>query len=487
MNPNLVFADLPYNCPLLSGFDVAAIEYPPDRLNGKCIIRYGGMYSDMSLQVNLKDGKKEGEGLVIRRDGTPYMSLQFIHDSLDGEVKKFDEYSSVILKGSLKNGKEASVFTEYDKEGKIIWMGYYTDGYRCITLTKSERMAGYYQEKSRTGELLGLSHYNEAKICRDGPSYEYKNGRVSRVCTYRDGMFERVVMEMNGTILIEYSENGKKMYEGGFSGSVEKGFKRSGKGTEYAGDGETAVYIGDWEKGQRNGFGVEYQDHQSVFRGYWKNGKKKGTKEQKLLGPKKSNRCKCALCVCWLLIIVVVLLAILLITVAIVWKSTSEVTITSCRQLESLSKRQNLFRTVVIDSELDCSSFDLSNFVTLQALEVGENSMGTVRSFQLEGMESLETIVIGKKSFSFAKDYDSVEESTRSDGIYRVNNCRKLKTIKLGDFAFADYRTFDVSNLPSLESIQFGESSFHWGSLALASLIGCEVRRRFSAAPYCKV
>lgn len=144
MSSNIIFSDIPVNCPLLSGFEAATVEYPPDRLNGKCTIHYGGMYSDMCLQVNLRDGKKEGEGLILRKNGTPYMSLQFIHDSIEGEVKRFDEFNSVILKGNVKDGKETGVFTEYDKEGKIIWMGYYMDGYQYITMTKSTKMPGYY-------------------------------------------------------------------------------------------------------------------------------------------------------------------------------------------------------------------------------------------------------------------------------------------------------------------------------------------------------
>ena len=472
MSSNIIFSDIPVNCPLLSGFEAATVEYPPDRLNGKCTIHYGGMYSDMCLQVNLRDGKKEGEGLILRKNGTPYMSLQFIHDSIEGEVKRFDEFNSVILKGNVKDGKETGVFTEYDKEGKIIWMGYYMDGYQYITMTKFTKMPGYYEEKSRAGDLMGVSHYDETKLIRDGLSYEYKNGKVHRVCMYSNGSFVRVVMEMSGPTLTEYDDNGKKKYEGGFAGSAEKGFTREGKGTEFACDGETAVYVGDWQKGRRNGFGVEYQDHQAVFRGYWKNGRKKGMKEQKLLVPAKQSQFHCPSCGCWPLIIIGVLLVILLVMVIIVRKSTAEVTVSSCDQLESISGKQNWFRKVALDSGLDCASFDLSLFASLQTLEVGENSLKRIRRFQLQGMKKLETLDVGKRSFTYAKNYDAVEATIRSDGVFRLNNCPKLKTVKLGDFAFADYHSFEMTNLPSLQKIQFGESNFHWGSLTLASLIG---------------
>ena len=469
-----------YNCSLLSGFEVATVEYPPDRLNGKCIVRYGGAHSDMSLQVNLQDGKKEGEGLILRDNGTPFMSLQFVHDSLDGEVKQFDESGSLILKGSLKNGKELDVFTEYDG-GKIIWMGFYIYGHRHITLTKSERMDGYYEERSRTGELIGLSHFDVIKVCRDGLSYKFKDGKVSRVCTYRDGVFERVVMEMNGDTLVEYDESGNKIYEGGFSGSVETGFRRDERRTRPAGDGDATMYNGGANSQQT--IDIESQDSPSTFQGFWKNAVE-GVKGMKVLSLKKGGSFKWPSWGNWALIAVVVLVVIIVIISASSRKSTPEVTVTSCKQWESISKKRNSYQKVVIDSKLDCSSFDLSKFKSLQTLEVGDNCMEPVRSFQLDGMESLETIVIGKKSFTIAKDLEMAESSNRTDGVFRVNNCPKLKIVKLNTYAFADYRTFEISNLPSLESIQFGDSSFHWGtSMTLASLIGCEVRRRFPAAP----
>lgn len=472
MSSNIIFSDIPVNCPLLSGFEAATVEYPPDRLNGKCTIHYGGMYSDMCLQVNLRDGKKEGEGLILRKNGTPYMSLQFIHDSIEGEVKRFDEFNSVILKGNVKDGKETGVFTEYDKEGKIIWMGYYMDGYQYITMTKSTKMPGYYEEKSRAGDLMGVSHYDETKLIRDGLSYEYKNGKVHRVCMYSNGSFVRVVMEMSGPTLTEYDDNGKKKYEGGFAGSAEKGFTREGKGTEFACDGETGSLRRRLAEGPTKRLRCGVSGPPSSVPRLLEEREEEGDEGAETARSRETESVSLSVSGCWPLIIIGVLLVILLVTVIIVRKSTAEVTVSSCDQLESISGKQNWFRKVALDSGLDCASFDLSLFGSLQTLEVGENSLKRIRRFQLQGMKKLETLDVGKRSFTYAKNYDAVEATIRSDGVFRLNNCPKLKTVKLGDFAFADYHSFEMTNLPSLQKIQFGESNFHWGSLTLASLIG---------------
>ena len=41
------------------------------------------------------------------------------------------------------------------------------------------------------------------------------------------------------------------------------------------------MYIGEWGKGKRNGFGVEYKNHKAVFSGNWKNGEYNGNKKKK--------------------------------------------------------------------------------------------------------------------------------------------------------------------------------------------------------------
>ena len=55
--------------------------------------------------------------------------------------------------------------------------------------------------------------------------------------------------------------------------------------------------------------------------------------------------------------------------------------------------------------------------------------------------------------------------SYRVDGVYRNKNCLKLKSIRIGARSFNDYYTFDLVNLPSLQSIVIGASCFEHASL----------------------
>ena len=84
---------------------------------------------------------------------------------------------------------------------------------------------------------------------------------------------------------------------------------------------------------------------------------------------------------------------------------------------------------------------------------IGEKCFGKVRVFEVDRLDELESVVIGKKSFRFGYD-------ERNDGLYRVVDCPKLNSIQIGDWSFYDYHSFELSNLPSLQSIDIGRYCF---------------------------
>ena len=104
-------------------------------------------------------------------------------------------------------------------------------------------------------------------------------------------------------------------------------------------------------------------------------------------------------------------------------------------------------------------------FHSLKRIVIGDNCFGQVRLFELNGLGGLESIVIGKECFRIGED-------ERSDGSCRIVNCPKLKSIQIGDKSYYDYLSFELSNLPSLQSIITGEWCFRWApSFSLTSSI----------------
>ena len=109
------------------------------------------------------------------------------------------------------------------------------------------------------------------------------------------------------------------------------------------------------------------------------------------------------------------------------------------------------------------ASFNISNNGVLKSIVIGDNCFGKVRVFDLNGLSELESVVIGQKSFRIS-DYE------RNDGSYRIVNCPKLASIQIGYESIQDYHSFELRNLPSLQSIVLGDRCFNW--VPLFSLTG---------------
>ena len=111
-------------------------------------------------------------------------------------------------------------------------------------------------------------------------------------------------------------------------------------------------------------------------------------------------------------------------------------------------------------------SVSIANNQKLKRIVIGDNCFGKVREFELNGLDELESVVVGQKSFRIGGD-------ERSDGSYRIVNCPKLKSIQIGNESFTDYHSFELNNLPSLQSIDMGNwGCFYWTpSFSLTSVI----------------
>ena len=132
-----------------------------------------------------------------------------------------------------------------------------------------------------------------------------------------------------------------------------------------------------------------------------------------------------------------------------------------------------LFDGRTIDSFTECVTIPDHSFVatpslllgywlrSLKCLTIGDDSFTMVRDLSLDGLQELESIVIGKNCFAFTKNWDDVRGSLRTDGSCRIVNNPKIKSIRIGDYSFSDYHTLTMGNLPSLQSVDIGEMCFY--------------------------
>ena len=116
------------------------------------------------------------------------------------------------------------------------------------------------------------------------------------------------------------------------------------------------------------------------------------------------------------------------------------------------------------------TALDLSLFSNLKVFEVGDYSFSFVNEVNLIGLNQLERVLIGKKSFTKKKN-DWEYNSTRH---FYLKNCERMRELKIGRYSFNDYAVCEIENVPSLEVIEMGELNegswnFYYASLELKS------------------
>ena len=121
------------------------------------------------------------------------------------------------------------------------------------------------------------------------------------------------------------------------------------------------------------------------------------------------------------------------------------------------------------DSEL--SVLDLSRFVNLRELKVGDDCFENVKEMGLIGLSQLERVEIGKNCFTKKKNGIGNDPNRH----FYVKNCERLKELKIGCYSFSDYSVCVIENAPSLEVIEMGELNewswnFYYASLELKSV-----------------
>ena len=215
---------------------------------------------------------------------------------------------------------------------------------------------------------------------------------------------------------ILYNEEGQKEYEGFMLDGVKTGY-----GIDYYSDIARVKYDGCYHNTNRFGRGVLYDRKGSIeYQGLWKN--------DVPCSPQFDG------------------------------KTIDNLT-------ESIDIPEVSFR--------ELESFVLHSFLqSLNQVVIGNNCFHSVRLFELNGLNELECIVIGERSFTCVKTEDNCDNHIRADGACRIVNCPSLKSIQIDDSSFPNYNSFELSNLPSLESIQIREECFQWApTFSLTSFV----------------
>ena len=99
------------------------------------------------------------------------------------------------------------------------------------------------------------------------------------------------------------------------------------------------------------------------------------------------------------------------------------------------------------------SVFDIDWLKGIERLEIGNDCLKKVNRFEIDGLNELKTIIIGKKSLWLPLD-------NREGSKCLIMNCDQLSEIHIGCNSFLLYESLELKNLPSLISIQLDGLAF---------------------------
>ena len=130
---------------------------------------------------------------------------------------------------------------------------------------------------------------------------------------------------------------------------------------------------------------------------------------------------------------------------------------------------------VVSDSccnDVVISLLDLSVLMNLRELKVGSESCMLVDEVKLIGLSELESVEIGENSFTKKKNCVGNDPNRH----FYLKDCPKLKSLRIGEYSFYDYSVIEIENVDALEVIEIGKlkkgsNSFFFASLVLKSIL----------------
>ena len=363
-----------------------------------------------------------------------------VRDVESGRCSLF--YKGIVqLSWKEVNGVRTGGFTVYEK-GKALrsedWNGLGGKEHRCIENCKN----GLELVIEGNGVVYRGDFDDVESMKREGRGMEFdeKSGRVLRCGVWKNDELFQIEKECESEeVMIEYAiEEGMEnvsvlnrhpVYEGGYVFDEEKRvFMRHGYGCEIDMNTGIAVREGTWERGV-------LKESVELFEGWYV---KRERKEVFDWGLKAEDL---------------------------------RVEIHNWNEWETVNKKVT---ELVVPSkccnEAGWSVFDVSELKWLKSIMIGDECFENVNEVKLIGLNQLDRVEIGEKSFTKEKNKYGNDPSRH----FYLKNCERLRELKIGNHSFSDYSVCEIENVNSMELIEIGimnewSINFSYASLELKS------------------
>ena len=415
---------------------------------------YQGDHSNEYLLSEMKEGKVEGRCQLFNRG---ILSLAWM----------------------MKNGKRVGGVTEYEngkaisKEGWDSLLGNEGGDRRTIENSKEGLKMTIRRKCKEDEEDDGCVIYRggfDEEMNRDGYGIEYdiENGKERIEGYWSKDILIRMIREFDAenNQMIEYAEskedndesnvellNRIPIYIGGYS--IENGkYVRNGKGFLIDEESGTANRESEWENGkEKKECGI------ALYEGWYVKGMSESIRS--VLKNEHPREMK---------------------TKPTVTVPAKRIEIHNSGELNAMDLTVTEL-VICSNSCNDLNELNLNKFEWIESIEIGDDCFESVKTFQIDGLNRLRTIKIGKNSFTQVKQADwnknqgdARDKANNKERSFHVLNCEKLESIQIGIFSLFDFGgEFELKNLPQLQSIHIGDietysCNFWWSSFVIRGI-----------------
>ena len=445
-------APVPCSVPeFLTGFVLKSSN--PDSIEGytgDCTLSFSGKYDGYTQVIPIVNGKKEGVSKIFTPKKVLHVMLTFTGDEMTGPLELYDRKGALSFQGTLKNG------------------------------------------------------------IRVGNAMEYNNGKLKQLLYFNQSGQSRVLKLFNGPNMTEYDDKGNRIYFGEYEDNRIANYPRNGNGTLFSnnhqqysgqwyhncpnGDGfarknGVTIASGKWKRGYirtKDGF-LDYEslEEEKVDREeelkHWNERpeyvwKEKG--KEKKIPLQKPGTIKWRLDVIIGVCCIIFLIALVAILV-IVGTRKKEVIIRSYDDLLNLSEDTAIVRVYSHACNDDTfNNFVLEGYQKLEQIVIEDESLSNINYTKIASLPVLTHFSVGRNSFMGTASGNALELS--------ITNCSALYEVSIGAISFRYYTAVELSGyqirralfveLPSLAKLVIGTSgteSFNFeniGSFELTNL-----------------
>ena len=348
----------------------------------------------------------------------------------------------------MKNGKRVGGITEYEngkaisKEGWDSLLGNDSGDRRMIENSKEGlimtiRRKGKEDKEDENGCVIYRGEFDE-EMNREGYGIEYdiENGKEKIEGYWCKDKLIRMIREFDAdnNQMIEYAENKEEndnmellnripIYIGGYC--IDNGkYVRNGVGYLIDEASGTANRESEWENGiEKKESGI------ALYEGWYVEGMSESIRS--ILKNENPSEMK---------------------TKPIVNVPAKRIEIQKSSELNEMDLKVTEL-VICSNSCNELNELNLNKFEWLESIEIGDDCFGSVKTFKIDGLNRLKTIKIGKNSFTQKKNSCENNESKS----FHILNCESLESIQIGKYSFSDFGgEFELKNLPQLQSIQIG-------------------------------